>query len=565
MIIPCVIYSLSFSELADPDIPGVSQASLEWGDFDNDGFLDLLITGHTGTEPISRIYRNDGEGTFTWQSEIEFTGVSFGKGIWGDYNNDGWLDVLISGRDAGNQPVTKLYRNNGDGSFTELAGINLPGTEYCTINWVDFNNNGWLDVFIAGETETETITRIYRNNGNDTFGWWGGFAFPGYRHADSAWRDINGNGYPDLIINGRIGQTKTTSLYLNDSGNSFILQQDTGFPDVDRGSAAWGDYDNDGLPDLLITGLEASTRIARVFRNLGEGAFQFTANLTGIAYGKGIWHDINNNGLLDIIICGAASGVFDNLTTKVYLNTGNNSFQEAAGLGLVGLSYSAISAIDLNDNGKTDLMITGMISSTVRDIKLYLNGTDVVNTLPSPPDLLSSVVSEGEVILSWNNGSDAETSDNGLSYNIWLQPYSDTELQLMAPMADSETGFRRVSKPGNAGFGNSFTLKDLPSGNYVWAVQTIDSVFTGSLFSNWQSFFIPQYFLSPPVNLTITESNSEFFLTWGEVTEASYYLIYASENPSESNWQLIGETAGTELTVPADQPMKFFRITAVME
>jgi uncharacterized repeat protein (TIGR01451 family) len=91
---------------ADDALPGVSTSSVAWGDYDNDGDLDILLTGATGS-PVARVYRNEG-GVFV-AIDAAFTGVSYSSVAWGDYDNDGDLDILLTG--ATGSPVTRLYRN----------------------------------------------------------------------------------------------------------------------------------------------------------------------------------------------------------------------------------------------------------------------------------------------------------------------------------------------------------------------------------------------------------------------------------------------------------------------
>ena len=90
---------------------GVSSGSVAWGDYDNDGYLDVLLMGYTGSEHVTQIYRNNGDGTFT-AIEAGLSGVSSGSVAWGDYDNDGRLDVILSGN-TGSETITAIYRNNG--------------------------------------------------------------------------------------------------------------------------------------------------------------------------------------------------------------------------------------------------------------------------------------------------------------------------------------------------------------------------------------------------------------------------------------------------------------------
>ena len=97
-----------FTEQTSITLDGVYQSSVAWGDYDNDGDLDILLTGDTGSIRVSKIYRNDGDNTFTEQTSIALTGVNDSSVAWGDYDNDGDLDILLTGY-TGSSRVSKIY------------------------------------------------------------------------------------------------------------------------------------------------------------------------------------------------------------------------------------------------------------------------------------------------------------------------------------------------------------------------------------------------------------------------------------------------------------------------
>jgi hypothetical protein len=110
---------------------------LAWGDYDNDGYSDLLIAGMgTTSNLIARIYHNLGNGTFVNSGAI-LTGVSQAAVAWGDYDNDGFLDALVCGTTNNNAflAISRLYHNNGNGTFTELSATALPGIAGHSATW----------------------------------------------------------------------------------------------------------------------------------------------------------------------------------------------------------------------------------------------------------------------------------------------------------------------------------------------------------------------------------------------------------------------------------------------
>ena len=133
----------------------IQSQSGAWGDFDNDGFVDLYVVGEQNSERpdprnTGRLYRNNGDGTFTDVAERAGVGNDgFAKGAaWGDYNGDNWPDLYVSNMRAAN----RLYRNNGDGTFTDVAaalGVTEPKDSFSCWFW-DYDNDGRLDLFVAG-------------------------------------------------------------------------------------------------------------------------------------------------------------------------------------------------------------------------------------------------------------------------------------------------------------------------------------------------------------------------------------------------------------------------------
>jgi hypothetical protein len=145
----------------------------DWGDFDNDGFLDLFVTSGDGTP--NRLYHNNGDGTFTsitnGPTGSRPPGTHSLACSWGDYDNDGYLDLFVTSYNGPNM----LFRNNGDGTFTQiLSGAPVNETNslvYCnSCGWVDYDNDGFLDLFVTRGFGTGISNLLYHNDGNSN-GW----------------------------------------------------------------------------------------------------------------------------------------------------------------------------------------------------------------------------------------------------------------------------------------------------------------------------------------------------------------------------------------------------------
>ena len=138
-----------------------------WGDYDNDGDLDLLITGfdQETSSPISRVYRNEA-GSFSLA--VELTGVAYSDAAWGDYDDDGYLDIVLAGdTDSGSGYIARVYHNNGNGTFSTAAS--LTGATHAAVAWGDYDNDGRLDILLTGDTWSGYAALVYRNNGDGTF------------------------------------------------------------------------------------------------------------------------------------------------------------------------------------------------------------------------------------------------------------------------------------------------------------------------------------------------------------------------------------------------------------
>lgn len=234
-------------------IPGYNDGSVEWGDFDDDGDFDLLITGHTKNGLASNIYRNDRNNRFT-KINAGLPGIQHGVGRWADYDNDGDLDVIISGNESSGKVITQLFKNDSS-KFTKI-GTNINGLMLSDIAWADFDNDGDQDFVIIGESESGKLESI---------------------------------------------------LYSNEK-ESVFLKTPTNFISVRSGSVDWGDMDHDGDMDLLLTGESSDGPISKVYRNDENGLFtDINAGLIGLYMSDGHWGDYDNDEDLDIVISGMSN------------------------------------------------------------------------------------------------------------------------------------------------------------------------------------------------------------------------------------------------------------------
>ena len=494
---------------ARADLRAVAGSAMAWGDVDNDGRLDLAVLGYDGTNRFTAIYRNQGGGRFS-DLQAGLAGLDSGCLAWGDFNNDGWLDLAISGAgDSG--AVTKIYRNQGDGTFAEQAA-GLPGTMSGGLAWGDYDNDGDLDLVVSGYNGSVALSRVYRNDGNGKFTYVN-YNLPSAQNGRAVWVDVDRSGWLDLILTGDTGTGKATLLHRNIAGflTNYPLSAVNGSA---YGGLSVGDINNDGRPDLARTGYGVTGMVSDVYRySGGSNLFSRTADvLTPLWLGTAEWGDWNNDGWQDVVISGEDGG------GKRSLNVYENRAGALANLPtqIPGLRSSSLALGDADQDGDLDLAVSGLSTGGYCSA-IFRNLSRVSNAPPSAPTGLSATLTNGnEIVFAWNASSDDYTPAGSLTYNLYVGTASNP-VAVMSPHADLATGRRHLVAMGNTQYRRGWTLKQLPSGEQlVWGVQAIDGAYAGGPFAAGdpiETALLPDLVVSRiqvmnvPFQATVTVSN----------------------------------------------------------
>jgi hypothetical protein len=196
--------------------------------------------------------------------------------------------------------------------------------------------------------------------------------------------------------------------------------------------------------------------------------------MTGTAPGAAMWGDYDNDGDLDVVVTGVAG------PTRIFRNDGGTFVDTGAGLPSLGSPGTAIWG-DSDGDGRLDVLLLGLATGTI----LYRSSGGPANTMPTAPTNLS-VHRTGNVLkLSWNASTDAQTPSTGLSYNLRIGTTAGGS-QVFSALADNASGFRRVVGLGNAQQRTSWSLT-MPPATYHWSVQAVDGAFAGSPFAPEQT------------------------------------------------------------------------------
>jgi hypothetical protein len=489
-------------------------------DIDSDGDLDIIFSGENNGDPLlekGAILINEGSGNFTPQEGERVIRIGKSGNIhFGDIDGDGDLDVIFAGWHATNiTHPAGIALNNGAGIYTlaaeELYPVN-PAATVTSCGFADFNLDGLLDYYFFANGEGNCIIYFRQTAGNfeastESFG------NCSLVEPEVTVIDFDNDHYPDIFITAydNITATRFSALFKNDGFGAF-----TQYAGVDiyrkkaNGTASWGDLNGDGYPDLLLNGDgwldsgEDSDGIVRIYKNENgtstavAQAYEFYRQ-NGIGNGSAIV-DWDNDGDLDFFL-GGWNGTKQETALYLCDDPATFSFTKSplSDTYFPGISEQGFRIADLDGDNKVDLLICGYSGGTLnlnRRIAGYvLNQSTTASTPPAAPTNLNAVVDNSDglmVTFSWNAPA-SEAGKSGTTYNLALKN-TTTGKWLYNPMAvigGEKDGWRKVAgRAGNVFYNTRYELYDLPAGNYEWTVQAINGAYLGGAFAGTQTFNI---------------------------------------------------------------------------
>ncbi|MDP8245355.1 MAG: CRTAC1 family protein [Candidatus Hinthialibacter antarcticus] len=419
-----------------------------WGDFDNDGDADLFVA----TVPNNDLYRNDG-GVFT--NIAASAGVQDGDmeaigAAWGDYDGDGDLDLYVCNIEpiTGDLPINRLYKNNGDGTFTDVAheagvegypeehdhedeAASLPTQveeeyeegAFTSASWIDYDLDGWLDLMVSSRTYGPVL---YKNLGDGSFEYVSEEAgllaehdheietdtaqedehdHDYYSIEHAAWGDYDNDGDLDVYFSIAVahahdheseaasfpqqdeheGDQTENRFFVNNGDGTFTEMTDEvglGAPNAaSSNSAVWGDYDNDGDVDLFVCNIgsinEDTAIPQHLYQNNGDGTFTDVFPQSGMTEQfylfNASWVDLNNDGWLDLLAINHPdhddypAGQLYPFPHPIFMNNGDGTFtniNETADQALLDTGVDdinhliAVSCGDLDNDGDLEFLFT---------------------------------------------------------------------------------------------------------------------------------------------------------------------------------------------------------------
>lgn len=402
----------------------VNFGSVAYADIDNDNDLDVLITGNTNyLVAKTKLYSNDGNGNYTLIPNTPFENVDYSTATFIDVDGDQDQDVLISGTkdiESSNYytNISRLYINDGNGNFSldQGSALNLDIEDGSLINiaFADVDDDNDQDALVLGYFNSgSTISNLYLNDGSGNFSIDANTPFWELAFGDIVFNDLDNDGDKDLFFLGFTyngSQERAINQYLNDGNGNFSLMPSNfnSFYSDRSTTLAFADIDNDNDNDLIIAGSDLEEEeFTQLYTNDGIGNFELVDNtpFENVYNGSIAFSDVDNDNDEDVIISGTNSIV--ERSTNLYINNGLGTYTLEEGLPFINVSSSDIKFADVNNDTKTDVLITGW-DGFRKTTKIY-NNTSILNTgeniIPSKNSLYPNP-STGRVYFSnYHNGS----------------------------------------------------------------------------------------------------------------------------------------------------------------
>lgn len=347
--------------------------------FDADGDLDqdIIITGIDGTrQPTTELYKNDGKGNFTLDATSSFTKVGYSSLAVADVDGDKDMDVIVMGEKSFGGNSTELYLNNGTGKFTKMANHPFPLIKSGAVSFADIDGDKDMDLLISGyEQYNLYVTKLYKNDGKGNFSEVANTPFIGLIQNTIDFVDIDGDLDLDLLLTGKdISKANNTKLYINDGTGNYNESTSSTLPQVTDGDVAFADVDNDDDMDMFICGFTSGI-ISKLFLNNGSGVFtESQTSFVGVYSSSVEFADFDKDNDVDLLIVGDKGG--SSYIAFIYENDGKGDFSKVSEVSevtnLLAATKVSTGVADIDGDFDLDLYITGS-TSLKRDSKLYIN------------------------------------------------------------------------------------------------------------------------------------------------------------------------------------------------
>ncbi len=338
-------------------LPTGAYGTAEWGDFDHDGFQDLVYISQVLPDAVCKIYHNQNN-VFTEVSQ-QFPLLFNPDAKWADFDNDGFEDLIVCGLDSVLINQTFIYRSLGNGTFISVPH-SIPGISIGSIDVADYNNDHLLDIAITGYRSLQgPVAYIFKNLGAFQFMDIGA-TLSGIQRGELSWADYNHDSLPDLVINGDISPGVRMKFYRN--MGSDVFQEELFSFSGSAGTIDWIDYDLDGIDDIFISGSDSTftQNVSALYRNDGSGNFTLIpTNIPEFGEPSAVdVADFNNDSIMDICLVGG-NQIFNSYSIIAYGNGTPTFIIQPLPRAVIDNLF--VDASDLDNDGDMDLIMSTYI------------------------------------------------------------------------------------------------------------------------------------------------------------------------------------------------------------
>ena len=499
-----------FERVSLPGVVPLVLGDVVFADMNGDGRHDLITMGYDATStPRFMLYDNNGNGVFS-PRETSVADAANGSIDVGDVDNDGDLDLLLTGEyypDGASLLVelTRVYLN--DGADFSLAFDAPVGFRRGEAKFFDAEHDGDLDFAVVGGNDSARGARVAVNDGEGNFSWTGpdsGYTYE-LDYASLEIVDMDFDGFEDILVfgyrSGRPQYQDRSGAYLRKSdplrAGSFVEA-------ATNISLLYSHGDIQAIPATpffgdryLMTGINAAgDYVARGMQNVWTGHIFYKP----VAYSDAALGDYNFDDVVDLALMGDTAAQGDAIVMIYESARGDDNINDTTyyppTYEWTGARNGAVAWADIDGDGDLDLFVMGAAQTNgeaVTTAYYRRNDYDLEQGIPRPsaPTELqasSSAHANSIVTLSWTHSSGYGTNP---TYNIAVGTSPDA-FDVVSPEADPATGARLVSRGGNAGAAMRRTLTHLAPGTYYWRAQTISPAFAASEFSPVDSFVVEE-------------------------------------------------------------------------